>query len=106
VDRATRTAKIADVDDLRSALGRFAEVWSEAGRSETPTVCFVPFGLQRYLDDASAGLGPLVDEINELSELGVDWVALSVPGRTRAEVRDRAGELADRIGLRAEVGSA
>ena len=105
VERATRTARIADLADLRSALARFAEVWGEAGRTEPPTVCFVPFGLTHYLDDPSSGLTPLVEEITELSELGVDWVALSAPGRTRSEVRDRAGELADRLGLRADVGS-
>jgi probable F420-dependent oxidoreductase len=106
VARATGTARITDVDDLRAALGRCTEVWEAAGREETPTICFVPFGLQRYLDDATGRLDELVDEITELSALGVDWVALSVPGRTRAEVRDRAGELADRLGLRAEIGSA
>jgi hypothetical protein len=105
VARATGTARITDVDDLRAALGRCTEVWEAAGREETPTICFVPFGLQRYLDDATGRLDELVDEITELAALGVDWVALSVPGRTRAEVRDRAGELADRLGLRAEIGS-
>ena len=35
----------------------------------------------------------------ELSELGVDWVTVTVPGLARNEVLDRAAALADALDL-------
>ncbi len=58
-----------------------------------------PFTLSDYLADPDAGLAPLVDEAGQLADLGVDWLALMVPGSTRNEVIDRAGELAAGLGL-------
>ena len=45
-------------------------------------------------------LSRIVDEIGELADVGVDWVVMSVPGLTRVEVRDRATQLAEALGLR------
>ena len=63
------------------------------------TTCFVPFSLPAYLEDPESGLPPLCDEVAQLADLGVDWVALMAPGTTRNEVIDRAGALAAELGL-------
>ena len=97
---AVRTASIGDVDELRAALGRARERCEEIGRTEPLTTCFVPFSMTDYLADPIGGLDPLVDEVAELESIGVDWVALQVPGLARSEVIDRAGALSDALELR------
>lgn len=97
--RAVGTAEIADVGALATRLGLLDDLRAEAGRVEPLTTCFVPFGLPDYLADPDGRLGALCDEVAELSDLGVDWVSLMVPGATRNEVIDRAGELAAALGL-------
>lgn len=98
VGGALRTASICDLGDLRRRLERLERECDEAGRSDRPTTCFVPFTLADYLDDPVGGLAPLVDEVAELDELGVDWVALMAPGEGRSEVLDRAAALAAALG--------
>lgn len=94
-----RTAAIADHAALRARMRRLRELCDEAGRTELPTVCFAPVSMAGYLEDPDAGLAPMITEIGELSEIGVDWVSLMVPGRTRAEVGERAGQLSEALGL-------
>ncbi len=98
VGDALRTASICDHDDLRSRLDRLRTECDAVGRSDTPTTCFVPFSLAGYLDDPERGLEPLVDEVDRLGELGIDWVALMVPGDERSEVLDAAAALATALG--------
>lgn len=99
MERAVRTSAIADLDDLRRALDRARDLCDEVERSDPLTVCFVPFATSAYLSDPDSGMAPLVDEVHELEALGVDWVALSVPGDTRSEVIDRSEALAAALGL-------
>lgn len=98
--RAVRTSAISDLDGLRGALEHAAGLCEAVGRSEPLTVCFVPFALGAFLADPVDGLAPLVEEVAELEAMGVDWVALSVPGSTRREVIDRAAMLSEGLGLR------
>lgn len=100
VSRAVRTASIGDLRDLSDRLTRLEELRLEAGRSERLTTCFVPFSLPGFLADPIGGRARLCAEVAELGELGVDWVALMVPGETRSEVQENAGALADELGLR------
>ncbi len=99
VERAVRTAAIDDLGALATRLGRLTELCEEASRTEPMTTCFVPFSLPAYLEDPESGLQPLCDEVAQLADLGVDWVALMAPGTTRNEVIDRAGALAAELGL-------
>ncbi len=78
---------------------RLDEIREEAGRANRLTVCFSPFAMGAYLQDPVRGLAPMVDEIAELSDLGVDWVTVTVPGLARNEVLDRAAALADALDL-------
>jgi probable F420-dependent oxidoreductase len=100
IERATRTAAIADADTLAARLARFEEIRLEVGRADRPTVCFAPFGTSRYLRDPEGSLARLVEEVEGLGAMGVDWVCLQVPGLGRAEVVQRAGELGEALGLR------
>ena len=93
------TAEITSLDVLATRLVRARELCEAAGRTEPLTICFVPFSLGAYLADPSTGLDPLVAEVAELREMGVDWVALMVPGDTRREVLDHAAVLARALGL-------
>jgi probable F420-dependent oxidoreductase len=97
--RALRTPEIADVQGLRGRLGQLDELCEVAGRPDRPEICFVPFGLSGYLADPDGGLAPLVAEVSELRELGVDWVSLSVPGSSRSEVAENAAGLSEALGL-------
>jgi len=99
LERSVRTSAIASVEELGRRLLQARAMCEEAGRVEPLTICFVPFSLGAYLQDPDSGLGALVDEVAVLSALGVDWVALSVPGLTRGEVRDRAAALAAALRL-------
>ncbi len=100
VSRAVRTASIGDVDELATRLVRLEQLREEAGRVERLTTCFVPFSLPGYLADPIGGRARLCEEVCALGDLGVDWVALMVPGTTRSEVLDNAATLADDLGLR------
>lgn len=96
---ATRSPELADHEALRERMARLEQLRKQHGRSEPLSVCFVPFSLPGYLADPDGGLAPLVDEVDRLDELGVDWVALMVPGVVRNEVIDRAGALGAALGL-------
>lgn len=94
---AVTTASIRTLDDLRSRLDRFRCECEVAGRTEPLTTCFVPFSQAGFLAEPVAGLAPMIDEIAQLDEMGVDWVALSVPGSSRSEVLEHAAALADEL---------
>ena len=99
MERGVRTSAITSLSGLAERLVGARELCREVGRTEPLTVCFVPFALADYHQDPDRGLAALFDEVAELEDLGVDWVALSVPGLTRAEIRDRSAELAGALGL-------
>jgi probable F420-dependent oxidoreductase len=99
MERAVRTAELGDLGALAARLDQMGELCAAAGRTEPMTTCFVPFSLPGYLEDPVAGLPALAAEVAELADLGVDWVALMVPGSTRNAVIDHAGALAAELGL-------
>lgn len=100
LERAVRTAAIADHVELERRLERFRELCDEQGRTDQPAICFVPFSLVDYLADPVGARRRLVEEVEQLHALGVDWVALSLPGSHPAEVVDHAAALATDLGLR------
>jgi alkanesulfonate monooxygenase SsuD/methylene tetrahydromethanopterin reductase-like flavin-dependent oxidoreductase (luciferase family) len=77
----TRTAPLESADDLAVALEYARQHAEVVGRTEPLTVCFIPEGL-------SMGGGPVdedrvVASIRSLAGVGVDWVAVALPGDTR-----------------------
>ena len=77
----TRTAPLETAADLAVAL-EYARAHAETvGRTEPLTVCFIPDGLSmggRPVDEER-----VVASIRELAAVGVDWVAVALPGDTR-----------------------
>ena len=62
-------------------------------------ICFSPFAMGDYLADPDGSLGAMVEEVEKLGQIGVDWLCLTVPGSTRPEVLERAAELGEALGL-------
>jgi probable F420-dependent oxidoreductase len=91
-----RTAAIADLDDLRERLAFAREYARQVGRERPLDVCFVPFGLDVNRQD---DLDPDVfrGRIAELEGLGVTWVTLSLPCRSRAEYCERVTAFGRRL---------
>ncbi len=97
--RGLRTTEIVNESGLAARLAEARELCESSGRSAPLTICFVPFSLTGYLADPVGGLAPMVEEIDRLRQIGVDWFPLMVPGGTSAEVFDRAADLAGALGL-------
>lgn len=97
--RVLRTSEITDADGLGRRLAEAREMCERTGRVAPLSICFVPFTLGTYLSDPVAGLAPMVEEIDDLFERGVDWFPLMVPGSSRSEVIDNAAALADALGI-------
>ncbi len=94
-----RTAAIADMATFEARLRRAQELCEEHGRTEPLTICFAPFGQYAYMADPVGRLNALVEEVDQLRALGVDWITLMVPGETRAAVLESAAALSGALGL-------
>ena len=97
--KGLRTAEISSIDALAARLEQVPAVCEQYERVDPLTICFVPFTLAAYLADPDEGRAALVAEVAQLTEIGVDWVALMVPGETRAEVLDHAAALSRALRL-------
>jgi probable F420-dependent oxidoreductase len=82
------TAALATLDDLRAGVDYAREHAQKIGRASPLDVCFVPFGLEMGVRDASAA-SRLRDELPAYEGAGVTWLAVAVPADTRAEWCDR-----------------
>lgn len=92
-----RTTEMTNADQLGRRLVEARELCERTSRTAPLTICFVPFTLGAYMADPVAGLAPMVDEIADLFERGVDWFPLMVPGDSRSVVIDNAAKLADAL---------
>ncbi len=82
-----RTASIESPEDLRERIRYLGDYAKSIGRSGSLDVNFVPFGLQMNSQkplDAKA----FREQAAELESVGVTWLSLSVPGRSRGEYLD------------------
>ncbi|MBW2231987.1 MAG: LLM class F420-dependent oxidoreductase [Deltaproteobacteria bacterium] len=86
------TAVIATFDDLRERLDYARAHAERVGRTAPLDVCFAPIGVDMFADHAPNAEGVRAAS-EELAGMGVSWVALSVPARTRAEYCDRVHAL-------------
>jgi probable F420-dependent oxidoreductase len=83
----TRTASIESMNDLENGIEYFRECANSLGRSENLDVNFVPFGSTMHSQkpwDPKA----FVEQVQELEAIGVSWISLGVPGRSREEYLD------------------
>jgi probable F420-dependent oxidoreductase len=91
------TASIEDLDDLRERMAYARAHAEKIGRERPLDVCFVPFGLgMGHQDDLDPAR--FRSRIAELEEIGVTWVTLTLPARTRAELCDRIAGLGAALG--------
>jgi probable F420-dependent oxidoreductase len=99
-----RTAALASREDLARRID-YARSHAEAiGRTRPLDICFAPIGLP--LDAASgprhgagAGAGPdeLLDGIAGLERLGVSWLCVTLPARTRVEYLEQVGGFGEAV---------
>jgi probable F420-dependent oxidoreductase len=89
VAQTSRTAEIANDDDLTGALAYLREHCEKVGREIPPQI--VLGGLNRPGERME--YAQMVDRIGRLREMGVDVAAVSAEGRTRAEWLDSAARL-------------
>jgi probable F420-dependent oxidoreductase len=82
-----RTASIETIEELGQRIAYLKEHAASIGRNEPLDVNFVPFGSQM---NAQAPLDPVAlrEQIEALEAVGVTWVSVGVPGRSRAEYLD------------------
>ena len=78
------TAALTSLDDLRAGIGYAREHAAKIGRSAPLDVCFVPFGFEMGVAESGAA-ERLRDEVPAYAEVGITWLATSVPAESRAE---------------------
>lgn len=92
----TRTAAIETVDDLAVGIRRLNEYAREAGRSDRIDVNFVPFGRGMNSPDP-IDYDAFRAQVAELEAIGVTWLSLGVPGRSRAEYLDEIARFGEEV---------
>lgn len=97
LDKATRTAPMINLDDLREAKQRLQEVSAENGRATAPSICFSPFTYWAWAQDPSAGAPALLHELRELADMGIRDLVLPVPGTSMPEVEHNASALMEMV---------
>lgn len=107
-ERYLRTDSIADVATLSARLDEFQQRCADSEHGEQLSTCFVPWSQADFLKNPHAHRNQFCNEIAELAELGVDWLAVSCPGLSPQEVTEEAERLAqdlDSIGLKSKTES-
>lgn len=89
--RASRTADIGGVDDLRARIETARSLADELGRTEPLEICYSAGGLA----DPVTSVEERRDLIGQLVEIGVTWLPVSIPGDDRAAVADGVAAFAD-----------
>ena len=95
-ERRLHTPPMASLDELRTRLAYARDHTLTVGRTEPLEVVFMPGGLDMF---ANAGIdsGRVVDSIAELAEVGVTYLTVTLPGRTRPEFLDHLAAFADGV---------
>jgi len=96
LSRTAKTADISDIDALGERIGLFRRYCDDAGRGGPLDICFGTFAGNRYAT-AAAGAEELRDELGALTDLGVSWVTVSVPGDSVAEMVEGIARYAEEI---------
>jgi probable F420-dependent oxidoreductase len=92
----TRTASIETVADLGDRITYLNDYAKSIGRSDRIDVNFVPFGSRMNSQDP-LDHGAFREQMAELAAIGVTWVSLGVPGRSRAEYLDSIALFGDEV---------
>jgi alkanesulfonate monooxygenase SsuD/methylene tetrahydromethanopterin reductase-like flavin-dependent oxidoreductase (luciferase family) len=84
-----RSAPLETLDDLRAMLAYAKEHAGAVGRTAPLDVIGMPFG--------AGGDDSLADHIKQLESVGLTWVAVGLPNRTRAQLIDAIARFGDEV---------
>jgi probable F420-dependent oxidoreductase len=94
--RRVRTAALESIEDLSERLAYARSHAETIGRSAPLDVCFVPFGFQLGAEpDASPD--EFIEGCSALEALGVTWLTLAFPARSRSEYLERVDRFGDEV---------
>jgi probable F420-dependent oxidoreductase len=89
--RHLRTPGLESLEELGARIQLMRELARETGRTQPIDVVFMPSGLDMFAR-ASPEPAAVVDELQAMSDLGVTWATVTLPGESRVElVRAVAG---------------
>ena len=94
--KRVHTAPMESEADLATALTELRELARQAGRSAPLDICAAPFELAHGAKELPTA-GALVETARRFAELGVDWLILSPPARTRAQFLDGVARLGGEV---------
>jgi probable F420-dependent oxidoreductase len=83
--KALRTPGLESTEALAERIVLLRKLAAEAGRDQPLDVVFMPAGLDMF-NRASPDPARVRDELQSLSEVGVTWATVTLPGETRAEL--------------------
>ncbi len=92
----TRTAPIESVDDLREKIEWLHDHAAKSGRSDPLDVNFVPFGHGMNAREA-LDAGAFCQQARRLEAIGVTWLSVGLPGRTRAAYCESLARFGDEV---------
>jgi probable F420-dependent oxidoreductase len=92
-----RTAPLETLDDLRERLDYARAHADEVGRQAPLEVCFVPFGLDAFFEGEPAGPERVRESLGELEALGIGWVTVPLPARSRSEFLERVAAFGEQV---------
>jgi probable F420-dependent oxidoreductase len=94
--KRVHTAAMESEADLAAALAHLRELASSKGRTAPLDVCAAPFELTLGVKELPAP-GALVEAARRLEALGVTWLILTPPSRTRGEFVEGAKRLGGEV---------
>jgi probable F420-dependent oxidoreductase len=92
----TRTASIETVADLRDRMAYLNDYAKSIGRGTRIDVNFVPFGSSMN-SQAPIDFPAFREQMAELEAIGVTWVSLGVPGRSRGEYLEQIARFGEEV---------
>jgi hypothetical protein len=96
IGRRTRTAAIESQEDLAARIRELRDAAAELGRRDALDVNFVPFGSgmhEKELPDADA----FCEQVLRFERIGVTWLSVGIPCRSRADYRENAARFGEEI---------
>ncbi len=96
IGRRTRTAAIESPDALAARIRELRETAEGVGRRDALDVNFVPFGSgmhEKELPDADG----FCEQAERLEEIGVTWLSVGIPCRSRAAYCENAARFGEEI---------
>jgi probable F420-dependent oxidoreductase len=80
--KVIRTAELANLDDLKGAIGELRAAAGKAGRTEPIDICCVPFSHPHHRGRLEPAR--LLEEADQMAELGVTWLSIRLAAPSRA----------------------